>query len=72
VPAFVAGRCLDCLASNPIARAFTEFARGHTQLFLDSAERQLHADRDDATAGVVGGLRQVAGGETADPRLRHR
>ena len=38
-------------------------------LFLDPAERALHVDWDEVTAGVVGGLRQVAGGETADPRL---
>jgi transcriptional regulator with XRE-family HTH domain len=73
VPAFVAGRCLDCLASNPLARALSpNFAPGRNllrQLFLDSAERQLHADWDDATAGVVSGLRQVAGGEAQDPRL---
>jgi transcriptional regulator with XRE-family HTH domain len=72
VPALVVGRCLDCLASNPPARALSpNFAPGRNllrQLFLDPAERRLHVDWDDATAGVVGGLRQVAGGE-ADPRL---
>lgn len=73
VPAFVAGRCLDCLASNPLARALSpNFAPGHNllrQLFLDPAERRLHVDWDEATAGVVGGLRQIAGGENTDPRL---
>jgi DNA-binding XRE family transcriptional regulator len=73
VPAFVAGRCLDCLASNPLAQALSpNFAPGHNllrQLFLDPAERRLHLDWDEATAGVVGGLRQIAGGEAADPRL---
>ncbi|WP_197382952.1 helix-turn-helix transcriptional regulator [Mycolicibacterium mengxianglii] len=73
MPAFVAGRCLDCLASNPLARALSpNFTPGRNllrQLFLDPAERELHADWDDATAGVVSGLRQVAGGETTDPRL---
>lgn len=72
VPALVVGRCLDCLASNVLARALSpNFAPGRNllrQLFLDPAERQLHVDWDDATAGVVGGLRQVAGAE-ADPRL---
>jgi len=73
VPAFVAGRCLDCLASNPLARALSpNFAPGRNllrQLFLDPAERRLHVDWDAATAGVVGGLRQIAGGEAIDPRL---
>jgi transcriptional regulator with XRE-family HTH domain len=73
VPAFVAGRCLDCLASNRLARALSpNFAPGHNllrQLFLDPAERRLHADWNDATAGVVAGLRQVAGGQATDPRL---
>jgi len=72
VPALVVGRCLDCLASNALARALSpNFAPGRNllrQLFLDPAERQLHVDWDDATAGVVGGLRQVAAAE-ADPRL---
>jgi transcriptional regulator with XRE-family HTH domain len=73
VPAFVAGRCLDCLASNGLARALSpNFAPGKNllrQLFLDPSERDLHADWDDATEGVVSGLRQVAGGEANDPRL---
>lgn len=73
VPAFVAGRCLDCLASNAIARALSpNFVPGRNllrALFFDPAERELHADWEDATAGVVSGLRQVAGGEANDPRL---
>jgi transcriptional regulator with XRE-family HTH domain len=73
VPAFVAGRCLDCLASNQPARALSpNFTPGQNllrQLFLDPAERRLHLDWDAAAAGVVAGLRQIAGGHTADPRL---
>jgi DNA-binding XRE family transcriptional regulator len=73
VPAFVAGRCLDCLASNSLAQALSpNFVPGRNllrQLFLDPAERRLHLDWDEVTAGVVGGLRQIAGGEAADPRL---
>ncbi|MDZ7881482.1 MAG: helix-turn-helix transcriptional regulator [Mycobacterium sp.] len=57
VPAFVAGRCLDCLASNPLAQALSpNFAPGRNllrQLFLDPAERRLHLDWDEATAGVA-------------------
>lgn len=71
VPAFVAGRYLDCLASNSLARAlspsFTPGLNLLRQLFLDPADRRLHVDWDDATAGVVGGLRQVAGGDITDP-----
>lgn len=73
VPAMVVGRCLDCLASNTLAAALSpNFFPGRNllrALFLDPAERALHLDWDEVTAGVVGGLRQVAGGETADPRL---
>jgi transcriptional regulator with XRE-family HTH domain len=73
LPAFVAGRYLDVLASNPRAQALSpNFVAGRNlprQLFLDAAERDLHADRDAATAGVVGGLRQITGGEPGDPHL---
>lgn len=73
MPAFVSGRCQDCLASNALARAISpNFSPGQNMLralFLDPAERQLHADWDELTVGVVGGLRQVAGGEATDPRL---
>lgn len=73
LPAFVAGRCTDCLASNRKAQALSaNFAPGHNlarQIFLDPAEHELHLDWDDVTAGVVAGLRQVAGGAVPDPRL---
>jgi hypothetical protein len=73
LPAFVAGRRLDCLASNQLARKLSpNFTPGRNllrALFLDPAERQLHLDWDDAAAGVVGGLRQAAAGETSDTRL---
>jgi MmyB-like transcription regulator ligand binding domain len=39
------------------------------QLVLDPAERDLHADWDAATAGVVGGVPQIAGGEPGDLHL---
>ncbi|WP_123024237.1 helix-turn-helix transcriptional regulator [Mycolicibacterium stellerae] len=73
LPAYVVGRCLDCLASNAAAHALSpNFAPGRNllrALFLDPAERELHVDWDEATASVVSGLRQVAGGEANDPRL---
>lgn len=73
LPAFVAGRCTDCLASNPLARAlspnYTTGVNLARALFLDAAEMRLHADWDAAAAGVVAGLRQIAGGAIPDPRL---
>jgi transcriptional regulator with XRE-family HTH domain len=73
VPAFVAGRYQDCLASNALASrlspAFSPGCNMLRQLFVDPAQRELHIDWDDATAGVVGGLRQVAGTTPHDPRL---
>lgn len=73
LPAFVAGRYLDCLASNQLARNLSpNFTPGRNllrALFLDPAERRLHLDWGAAAAGVVGGLRQAAAGDTRDPRL---
>lgn len=73
VPAFVASRYLDCLASNALARALSpSFSPGRNllrQIFLDPAERRLHLDWDETAASVVGGLRFAAGTRTADRRL---
>ncbi len=73
VPAFVAGRYLDCLVSNTAARAISpNFVAGRNLLeamFLDPAERKLYIDWPSAAAGVVGGLRQIAGAAINDPRL---
>ena len=60
-----------CAGSSSVRKA-TNFAPGRNlvrQLFLDPAEHRLHLDWDQATAGVVGGLRQVAGADPADRRL---
>lgn len=74
VPALVVGRYLDCLASNALARALSaNFMPGCNllrQLLLDPTERDLHVDWEHATAGIVGGLRQVAGSMPTDPRLQ--
>ena len=74
LPAFIADRYLDCLASNALARALSpNFAPGRNllrALFLDPSERALHLDWAEAAAGVVGGLRQVAGAAPDDPRFR--
>jgi len=73
MPALVSGRYLDVLAANPIARALSpNFTPGRNllrQLFLDPGDRELHLDWDRATAGVVGGLRAVAGTDAEDPHL---
>lgn len=73
VPALVLGRYQDCLLSNVQARALSpNFAPGRNilrQIFVDPAERALHLDWDDVTAGMVGGLRQVAGAAPNDRRL---
>jgi hypothetical protein len=73
VPAFVASRYLDCLASNALARALSpNFVPGRNllrQLFLDPAERRLHLDWEDAAVSVVGGLRQATGVAPSDDRL---
>ncbi len=73
VPAFVTGRYLDVLAANPLARALSpNFTPGRNvvrQLFLDPADRELHADWEKGTASLVGGLRERAGADPADPRF---
>jgi transcriptional regulator with XRE-family HTH domain len=74
VPAFVANKYLDVLAANPIARALSpEFTPGQNFLrwrFVDPAARELYADWDEATASVVGGLRELSGPCANDSRLR--
>jgi transcriptional regulator with XRE-family HTH domain len=73
MPALVTGRYLDLLAANSLARAlFPTFRPGRNvvrQLFLDPRDRELHVDWERATAGLVGGLRAVAGSCPEDPRL---
>lgn len=73
VPALVVGRYLDCLASNRMARVLSpNYVPGRNllrQILVDPAERQLHVDWDDAVAGLVGGLRQVAGVAAGDAKL---
>jgi len=74
LPALIVDRYLDCLASNSLARTLSpNFAPGRNllrQMFLDPSEHRLHEDWDSASAGLVGGLRQVAGTAPADPHLR--
>ena len=74
MPAIVASRCQDVLAANPCALALSPgFAPGENFLrwrLLDPAARELYVDWDEATAIAVSGLRDVAGSDQSDPRLR--
>jgi transcriptional regulator with XRE-family HTH domain len=74
MPAIVASRCLDVLAANPIARALSPgFAPGQNFLcwrLLDPAARDLYVDWDEATDVAVSGLREAAGSDPDDPRVR--
>ncbi len=73
-PAIVASRYQDVLAANPIARALSPgFAPGQNFLrwrLLDPGARQLYVDWDEATDNAVSGLREVAGTDPDDPRMR--
>src|SRR6201998_119973 len=74
MPAIVASRCLDVLAANPLARALSPgFTPGLNFLrwrLLDPAARELYVDWDEATDVAVSGLREAAGSDPDDPRLR--
>ena len=74
MPAIVASRCQDVLAANSIARALSPgFAVGQNFLrwrLLDPVARDLYVDWDEATDVAVSGLREAAGSDPRDPRLR--
>src|SRR6201999_3979402 len=74
MPAIVAGRCLDVLAANPIARALSPgFAPGRNFLrwrLLDPAARELYVDWDAATEMAVSGLRELSGPCPNDARMQ--
>lgn len=74
MPTIVASRCLDVLAANPVARALSPgFAPGQNFLrwrLFEPAARELYVDWDEATDVAVSGLREVAGSDPDDPRLR--
>jgi hypothetical protein len=74
MPVVVVNRYLDILAANPIARALSpEFTPGENFLrwrLLEPAARELYGDLDEATASLVGGLRELAGSFTEDARMR--
>ena len=74
MPAIVASRCLDVLAANSLARALSPgFAPGQNFLrwrLLEPAAREFFVDWDEATDVAVSGLREAAGSDPRDPRLR--
>jgi len=74
MPAIVASRCLDVLAANPLARALSPgFTPGRNFLrwrLLEPAARDFFVDWDEATDVAVSGLREAAGSDPDDPRLR--
>ncbi|MFD5624905.1 MULTISPECIES: helix-turn-helix domain-containing protein [unclassified Streptomyces] len=72
LPAFVEGRCLDILATNPLATALSPRlvvgANRVRDVFLDPDERDLLIDWDAATEGIVASLRQSIGTRLDDQR----
>lgn len=74
MPAIVASRCLDVLAANPVARALSPgFTPGQNFLrwrILDPAAREFFVNWDQATDVAVSGLREAAGRDPDDPRVR--
>ena len=74
MPAIVASRCLDVLAANPLARALSPgFTPGGNFLrwrLFEPAAREFFVDWDEVTDVAVSGLREAAGSDPDDPRLR--
>jgi transcriptional regulator with XRE-family HTH domain len=74
MPAIVASRCLDVLAANALARALSPgFAPGQNFLrwrLFEPVARDFFVDWDEATDVAVSGLREAAGSDPEDPRLR--
>ena len=74
MPAIVVSRCLDVLAANALARALSPgFAPGQNFLrwrLFEPAARDFFVDWDEATDVAVSGLREAAGSDPEDPRLR--
>jgi transcriptional regulator with XRE-family HTH domain len=74
MPAIIASRCLDVLAANSLARALSVgFIPGRNFLrwrLLDPEARERFVDWDEATDVAVSGLREAAGGNPGDSRLR--
>lgn len=73
-PAFVMSRTLDLLAANALAEAlYVPFEPADNlarMTFLDPAGRHFHSDWNRAAQATVANLRQAAGFEPDNPRLR--
>ncbi|MFD8500540.1 helix-turn-helix transcriptional regulator [Amycolatopsis sp. NPDC059657] len=73
LPAFVENHMFDVLASNRLATALSTAIRpGANRLravFLDPAERDLHPEWEQMTAGMVAAFRSSIGTEADDPRI---
>ncbi|QES51829.1 transcriptional regulator [Streptomyces venezuelae] len=73
-PAFVINRTLDVLAANALAQAlYSPFEPADNlarMVFLDPAGRRFHTRWGHTAQAVVGHLRQAAGLEPGNPRLR--
>lgn len=73
-PAFVINRTLDVLAANALAEAlhspFEPADNLARMTFLDPAGRQFHVRWSYTAQATVGHLRQAAGLDPGDPRLR--
>jgi transcriptional regulator with XRE-family HTH domain len=74
MPAIVANRYQDVLASNGIARALSpSYVPGQNFLrwrLVDPAAKDYFVDWDEATDIAVSGLREVAGSASDDPTMR--
>lgn len=74
IPAIVANRYQDVLASNAIARALSpSYEPGRNFLrwrLVEPAAKDYFVDWDEATDIAVSGLREVAGSASDDPRMR--
>jgi transcriptional regulator with XRE-family HTH domain len=74
MPAIVASRCLDVLAANAAARALSPGFAPRTNFLrwrlMEPVARELYVDWDEATEVAVSGLREAAGSDPDDPRLR--
>jgi hypothetical protein len=73
MPALVVSRYQDVLAANSVAALLSPgFAVGQNLSrwrFLDPAARQVYPNWEEATALVVGGLRELSAVDPDDPRL---
>src|SRR5215472_3535273 len=73
LPAFVESRMFDVLAANRLATALSPSIRpGANRLrsvFLDSSERDLYPDWEQATSGMVASFRASLGTDIGDPRI---